>query len=363
MTKSKLVRYQKRFKFSKDQLDYEFQLKKRRCWWWLLLCLLPLLLLIRCEHDITVTCIDERTKQPVQGINVELDYTAHFLYDEGHFFADVPVNRELVTDSEGTAVFEDLECSVFSYIFYCLSEVHVVADESMEKSALFHFTRHIIIELENIDCAVDIVMCIDNTGSMDDLISMVKSNALNFYTDLRNYCEKRRRNIRNVRLKVVPFGDLTEGPIIQSKMFVIPEEETEYQNFVNDITAEGGGDSDENGLEALAMAINTEWVRSDYRLRHIILLYTDASAHQLDNPRTHTGYYPPNMPKNMTELHDMWNKMDKASQRLVLFAPKSYPWVDIAEDWDNVAHKTDNLNTILTGVGYEEILEAICKSL
>lgn len=363
MTKYLDILYQKRFKFNKEQLDYEFQLKNKRSWWRLVLLLLPLLLLIRCNHDITVTCIDERTKQPVQGVDVSLDYTAHFLYYDGHLFTNVPVEKGQVTDNNGETVFRNLECSVFSYIFYCLSRVHVVADESVEKDPLFHFTRHVTLELENIDCAVDIVMCIDNTGSMDDLISMVKSNALNFYTDLKNYCEKRRRNIKNIRLKVIPFGDLKEEPINQSKMFVIPKEESEYQSFVNKISAHGGGDNEENGLEALAMAINTDWVKSDYRLRHIILVYTDAPAHKLENPDTHTGYYPPNMPNNMKELHMLWNKMDNNSQRMVLFAPEAYPWEDIAKEWDNVAHKTEKLNTILTGKGYEDILAAICKSL
>lgn len=31
---------------------------------------------------------------------------------------------------------------------------------------------------------VDMVFCIDSTGSMDSIIDMVKQNALNFYTDV-----------------------------------------------------------------------------------------------------------------------------------------------------------------------------------
>ncbi len=204
-------------------------------------------------------------------------------------------------------------------------------------------------------------MCIDNTGSMDGLINMVKSNALNFHKDLKNYCEKRRRNIKNVRLKVIPFGDLTEKPITQSKMFAVPEEQEAYQSFINGVNAKDGGDEEENGLEALALAIRTDWVHSDYRLRHIIIVYTDAPAHRLDNPRTHTSFYPPNMPNNLGELHGMWKKMNHETQRLVLFAPNAYPWNHIARDWDHVSHKSEN--TVTSGEGYEEILSAICKSL
>ena len=35
---------------------------------------------------------------------------------------------------------------------------------------------------------VDIVMCIDATGSMNGILDTVKSNALNFYGDLINSC-------------------------------------------------------------------------------------------------------------------------------------------------------------------------------
>ncbi len=128
MTKNKGIIYQKKFRYNAEQSDYEFQLKKKRNWWWLLLFLLPLLLLIRCNHDIEVTCIDEWTRKPIPDISVTLDYTAHFLYDEGRLFADVPVEMEQVTDSNGKTIFKDLECSVYSYIFYCLSKVHVEAD-------------------------------------------------------------------------------------------------------------------------------------------------------------------------------------------------------------------------------------------
>lgn len=345
---------------------YIIELKDRRNWrnlWWLLLFLLPLLLLVRCQHDITVTCVDAKTPEPIKDVEVALDYTAHFLYKDGAFFVNESHCYQQITDVSGSTVFKNLECSVYSYIFHCLSKVNVVADETVSAQRYFHFTRHILLELVNIDCDVDVVMCIDNTGSMKDLLDMVKKNALNFHSDLQTYAAKKRRNIKKTRLKVIAFGDLAQTPINESSMFVIPEEMDKYQSFINGISCGGGGDEPENGLEALAMAINTDWVISDYRCRHVILLYTDASAHTLENSLTHTSFYPPNMPGSLTELTDLWNRMDNQARRLVLFAPSVYPWNDITLSWSDVSHKTENLDVVLSGDGYEEILEAICKSL
>lgn len=362
MGKQKGILYKKKFKFQSSRLDYQFQLKHRRCWWWLLLLLLPLLLLIRCEREITVTCIDERTKDPVADINVQLEYTAHFLYDKGRLFAKNEHSYEKTTDEDGNAVFGNLECSVFSYIFHPFSKVHVTADDVAHVTKRFHFTKHIIIELENIECDVDIVMCIDNTGSMGNCIGMVQSKALTFCDDLKAYCTAHRRDIIGIRLKVISFGDLRERPIEESPLFTIPDENTEYEAFVKTIVAKEGGDDPENGLEALALAINTPWVDSDRRLRHIIIVYTDAPALDLDDPDTHTRYYPDDMPVDLKALKKRWKAMDDNAKKLVLFAPDDYPWEEMSS-WGNVLHKTENLNAVLGGTGYEDVLATICKSL
>lgn len=49
---------------------------------------------------------------------------------------------------------------------------------------------------------VDIVFCIDSTGSMGDFIDMVKERALHFYEDLINAMEAKNKHIDNVRIKL-----------------------------------------------------------------------------------------------------------------------------------------------------------------
>lgn len=137
----------------KEEYDlYTFRMCHKRNWWWLLLLLLPLLLFVKCSKDITVTCIDSEGNFPVAGQEVKLDYTAHFLYNDGKFLADEPISIVQETDSTGCTTFEDLPCSVFSYIFYCLqqadysvgSECYGQADEKHN----LHYVWNVEIELE-----------------------------------------------------------------------------------------------------------------------------------------------------------------------------------------------------------------------
>lgn len=137
-------------------------LKRNNVPWWIMLLLLPLLLLIKCNKEITVICTDCENGSVVSGQPVTLEYTPHFVYDNGKFFPDSTVARTLATDDKGTAVFDSLRCSVFSYIFYCLSEVKISAEnECFTGGAVrnFHFTQHVDICLDpkRIDLHIKII--------------------------------------------------------------------------------------------------------------------------------------------------------------------------------------------------------------
>ncbi len=364
MSKNKDIEFSKVVKFTDDQSEYVLQLKKSRNWWWLLLLLLPLLLLIRCNHDLTVTCMEERTGKVLPGLDVQVNYDSRYLYKDGAFFVTEHHDTLGVTDASGDAVFKDVETTVYSLIFYCLSKVTVTADRLITVEKPLHFTRHIIFNFDDVDCDIDIVMCIDNTYSMTGLLSMVKNNALNFCDDLTEYCTNHHRVVKSMRVKVISFGDFEEKPLMISEMFKFPEEKDQFREFVNAITVEGGGDTPENSLEAIASALQTDWVKTDNRLRHVVVLYTDAPACELDDSKKHTEHYPADMPKNFKELTSRWKKMDPNARKLVIFAPSSAePWAKIDEKWPDVYLEKDDLIGVLSGTGYEKALEAINKSL
>lgn len=105
-------------------LHYELQMVEKKHRWLWLLALLPLLLLfVKCSHDIDVETIDKFSEKPVVCDSISISYTSHFLFKDGHFFVNEDVNASAVPDSTGVAHFEDLPCSVYSYIFYALAKI------------------------------------------------------------------------------------------------------------------------------------------------------------------------------------------------------------------------------------------------
>lgn len=61
----------------------------------------------------------------------------------------------------------------------------------------------------------------------------------------------------------------------------MPNEKMDLKEYLNEIYADGGGDDPESGLEALAMAMKSDFVQKGEKKRHIIILFTDAAAHPL----------------------------------------------------------------------------------
>ena len=55
--------------------------------------------------------------------------------------------------------------------------------------------------------AVDIVFCIDVTGSMSPIIDQLKANALRFYDDVQSKLKVMRKNVDQLRVRVIAFRD------------------------------------------------------------------------------------------------------------------------------------------------------------
>ena len=194
---------------------------------------------------------------------------------------------------------------------------------------------------------------------MAPIINTVKNLTLDLYDDLiTNMCEKNNRIVKQLRVKVIAFRDYyCDGPYAmeESKFFMLPEQKTEFRNFVASLEGKGGGNEPENVLEAMALAIKSDWVRvtnpNTEKARNVIVIFTDASAHPLEKSTDGVSeYYPTDMLKNYNELYEAWcgqgscmdNResytMDKMAERLVIFAPEdAYPWSDMAEEFDYAA--------------------------
>jgi Mg-chelatase subunit ChlD len=220
--------------------------------------------------------------------------------------------------------------------------------------------------------AVDIVLCIDVTGSMSPVIDTVKKGALSFHKRLVDAMAAREKAVGQLRIRVVAYRDFKAdpgNPVELSDFWRIPEQSEQFERFVKGLRADGGGDLPESGLEALALAINSSWEREFERRRHVIVMFTDAPAHDL-GVGSDTRRYPPDMPKDLDELTAMWGRgrsnaavMDSGAKRLLIFAPDLQPWTTIADSWSNTLHSASNAGTGLRDVDLDEVIGTIAGSL
>ncbi len=133
--------------------------------------------------------------------------------------------------------------------------------------------------------SVDIVFCIDVTGSMTPIIDAVKGNALGFFDDVQANLTDKGKNVAQLRVRVVAFRDFAadgDGALEESPFFTLPEERAAFSDFVNGLTAQGGGDAPESGLEAVALAVNSSWTTTGDLRRQVIVVWTDQPAHPLN---------------------------------------------------------------------------------
>ena len=221
---------------------------------------------------------------------------------------------------------------------------------------------------------VDLVFCIDATGSMSPLIEMVKKNALNFYGDLVRVMEKdpqgMPKRLDSVRIRVIAFRDYladATNAMLTTDFFTMPEQAEDFKACVNSIRADGGGDEPEDGLEALAYAIRSPWMvpTPGRKRRQVIVVWTDASTHPIGFG-AESSYYPKDMAKDFVTLTEWWEGgkfVDKQSKRLLLFAPDKEAWSTLSMNWDNVVHHPARAGEGLQEVEYEEMLNLIRNSI
>ena len=77
--------------------------------------------------------------------------------------------------------------------------------------------------------AVDIVFCIDVTGSMTPILDAVKANALRFYDDVQANLTDKGKNVDELRVRIIAFRDFAADPetaLQESSFFRLPDERT-----------------------------------------------------------------------------------------------------------------------------------------
>lgn len=228
---------------------------------------------------------------------------------------------------------------------------------------------------------VDIIFVIDATGSMTPIIKTVKNFALKFYDDVVEGLNSFNRKVNQFRVKVIVFRDYYcdgEYAMEESDFFYLPEENSEFKSFVSNIEAKGGGDEPESALEALALAMRSDWVKEGNSKRHAIVLFTDAPAHSFEKAKdVSIDIYPEYMFRSYEEMLEAWNsaeqgtcldaekkfRMDKNARRLILFAPDAEPWTDVQVDFEQCFMTQIEANEGCSELDKAVVINTISKSM
>jgi hypothetical protein len=229
---------------------------------------------------------------------------------------------------------------------------------------------------------IDVVFVVDATESMGPLLQTVKHHILQLESDLRIQLKESGKDIDSLRARLIAFRDIIDHPesaIVATDFFDLPEQREAFEAEISGLKPRGGGDAPESGLEALFIAMRSEWRSEprDLKRRHIIMLFTDQEAHPLGEVRIPLRYANEPHPKSMADLKRLWGPpsdkalMDGRYRRLVLFAPSSVEvdgrqvrthWDQIANEWENVAQVPVS-STGLKDVVWSQIIRSLVATV
>ena len=215
------------------------------------------------------------------------------------------------------------------------------------------------------DYSVDIVMCIDATGSMAPIIDEVKGNAISFHKKFVDSMKENGKEVAQLRIKVIAFRDYgcDEEPMLESGFYTLPDQNVEFESFVNSIEAIGGGDGPENALEAIALALKSDWTKGGSKRRHAILVFSDAPALPLGE-RAGSASYPSGLPADIAQLGAWWEGTDQTlgskyqakAGRLVAFVPNAEPWTEL-QAWNRYWPAFSSAGTGLPDVDLQSAID------
>jgi hypothetical protein len=219
--------------------------------------------------------------------------------------------------------------------------------------------------------AVDMVFCIDATMSMYPILDEIKNRAILFYQDFKNEMDAKGKKVGSLRIRIVAFRDYfydQEEAMLETDFFELPQMAETFEQVIKSIEPNGGGDDPEDGLEALAYAIKSDWNMDAVKKRHVIVLWSDDGTHDLGFGRAAKNY-PRGMAENFEQLTEWWGSkyapgiMDESAKRLILFTPSKESWTTIRSNWNNVIHYESEAGKGIAGFDYEQILNAISNTI
>ena len=216
---------------------------------------------------------------------------------------------------------------------------------------------------------IDVVFCIDGTGSMAPCIDNVKNNAKRFYADFAKAMTDMGSEIDMMRAKVIVFRDYKcdgQNSMVESAFFELPAEEGGFSAYLDGVVACGGCGEDANGLEAFYRAMKSDFT-TGAKDRQVIVLFADTTAIPLGKRRKYAGY-----PKDMVDdggLLETWmctqnhpSKLRERNKRLVMFAPKGSCYENMKQSYNRSVFEPVQIHGGLDDISFGDIIKIIAAS-
>jgi len=175
-------------------------------------------------------------------------------------------------------------------------------------------------------------------------LDWVREAVLRFVRENPTKMSSRGKQVARQRARVVTFGDLSANPkALQATDFVDvgPDVyESKFDKYLNAVAVGGRlRGRPQSALEALSVAVRSDWTHEGDRQRHIIVMITDSGAHKLESRMGEVpSAFRDQVPASLDELTQRWDgdkagRLRRAAQRLIVFGPDMYPWNVIGDAW------------------------------
>ncbi len=215
---------------------------------------------------------------------------------------------------------------------------------------------------------IDLVFVIDGTGSMTPCLDMVKDAARTFYKKFEEKMKDMGSSIDLLRVKLIVFRDYEcdSNPMDESPFYELPLDLADFESKLSSIKAIGGGDANENGLEALHFAFNSDFIARGLKDRQVIVLFTDTDALKLGE-RSDLKNYPKNM-VDETRFISEWimpgqtSKLNPRGKRLVIYAPNGTSYKELSAKLPGANFIPVELSSGMAEFNFDEIIRIIAAS-
>ncbi len=188
---------------------------------------------------------------------------------------------------------------------------------------------------------IDLCLVVDGRRAMAPCMEAVKETILRIPGRFMETARSSRPGLGSLRARLLVFRDFAcdgEKALEDTGFYTLtmdPEGEGAFREAVRKIRAESRAGRPGSGLEALALAMGSDWAIPAMNCRHVIFLFTNGPAMPLGNSFSKASpFYPPDLPVSLARMWQGWESAACADwSRLFLFAPPVSPWTEL-RDWD-----------------------------